>query len=66
MMSVPLEISETSLWPGAMMSGFANASYHVGPRELYEGMVSSDRASVCFVSSAPTVMADGALPGEAK
>src|SRR6185295_16867922 len=55
---------ETSLEPGATMSGFCNPSYHVGPRELYHATVSSAREIVCSVSTAPTVIADGAFPGE--
>ena len=51
--------------PGATTSGFAWPSYQVGPRELYAAMLSSLRLLVPFVSRAPTVMADGALPGEA-
>src|SRR5215471_14618939 len=59
----PIAASETSPWPGATRSGLGRASYQVGPRELYEGIVSSPRLVVLWVSSAPTVMADGALPG---
>ena len=47
------------------MSGFARPSNQDGPRELYGATVSSIRVAVPFVSSAPTVMADGALPGDA-
>src|SRR5271154_1573253 len=50
--------------PGATTSGFGNALYHVGPRELYDAIASSLRVTVLFVSTAPTVTADGALPGE--
>ena len=46
------------------MSGLANASYQLGPRELNGATWSSDRTGVPCVSRAPTVMADGALPGE--
>ena len=52
------------LLPGATMSGLANASYQVGPRELKRATLSSERVSVSNVSIAPTVIADGALPGE--
>ena len=50
--------------PGATRSGFAMPSYHVGPRELNAAMRSSERFSVPAVCAAPTVMADGALPGD--
>ena len=50
--------------PGATTSGFASASYQVGPRELKSATMSSTRARVWNVCAAPTVMADGALPGE--
>jgi len=46
------------------MSGFANASCQVGPRELNGATPSSDRTVVACVSSAPAVIADGALPGD--
>ena len=46
------------------MSGLAKASYHVGPRELNVATSSSDLTAVPCVNRAPTVMADGALPGE--
>src|SRR5207247_6507816 len=51
-------------WPGATRSGFASPSIQVGPRELYTGIVSSPRPTVPCVLSAPTVIADGALPGD--
>jgi hypothetical protein len=50
--------------PGATTSGFANASYHVGPRELNGATRSSARVSLSFVLVAPTVMTEGAFPGE--
>ena len=50
--------------PGATTSGFAAASYQVGPRELYDATRSSRGDAVFIVSSAPTVIADGALPGD--
>src|SRR5262249_44007503 len=56
--------SDTMCEPGATRSGFWNAWYHVGPRELYHAIVSSDRVTVPAVSRAPTVMASGALPGD--
>src|SRR5262245_59435766 len=56
--------SETSAWPGATMSGFARPEYHAGPRELYGATASSKRDTVFCVFSAPTVMTDGALPGD--
>ena len=39
-------------------------SYQDGPRELYGATRSSSRDAVPFVMDAPTVIADGALPGE--
>ena len=36
----------------------------LGPRELYSATVSSSRVLVPWVRVAPTVMADGALPGD--
>ena len=59
----PIAASETRLWPGATRSGLGSASYHVGPRELYGATTSSAREIVLFVSSAPTVIADGAFAG---
>src|SRR5690242_5203323 len=56
--------SDASRLPGATTSGFANPSYHVGPRELYGATTSSSRTIVLKVDAAPTVMADGALPGD--
>jgi hypothetical protein len=50
--------------PGATTSGFANASYQVGPRELKSETRSSVRAVVPKVREAPTVIAEGALPGD--
>jgi hypothetical protein len=61
----PDQVTAVSAWPGATTSGFVNPSYHVGPRELYAVMASSDRVVVPLVSNAPTVIADGALPGDA-
>src|SRR5690242_17127431 len=55
---------ETIPCPGASRSGFAKPSYHVGPRELYGATLSSARETVSAPRSAPTVIADGALPGE--
>jgi len=46
------------------MSGFANPSYQDGPRELYGAISSSPLAVVSCVLRAPTVTADGALPGD--
>ena len=57
-------MSDTRDNPGATTSGFANASYHVGPRELNGATRSSSRVSLLFVLLAPAVMADGALPGD--
>src|SRR5689334_23251160 len=57
-------MSDTIWWPGATRSGFWKPSYQVGPRDEYHGMLSSLRVAVPFMSSDPTVMADGALPGE--
>ena len=50
--------------PGAARSGFTARSNLVGPRELYDATVSSDRLVVPHVFSAPTVIANGELPGE--
>ncbi len=47
------------------MSGFANPSYHDGPRELYPAMRSSARLTESNVRTEPTEMPDGALPGDA-
>jgi hypothetical protein len=57
-------MNDTMRRPGATTSGFAYPSYHVGPRELKGATSSSDRVTVFFVSTAPTEIADGALPGE--
>ena len=57
-------MSDVRWWPGATTSGLAKASNHVGPRELYGATASSPRATVSCVIAAPTVIADGALPGE--
>ena len=46
------------------MSGFANPSYQLGPRELYAATRSSLLAAVSNVLAAPTVIASGALPGD--
>src|SRR5918912_1109141 len=46
------------------MSGFTARSYRVGPRELYVVTASSDRVTVPNVFNAPTVIADGELPGD--
>src|SRR5205085_3530819 len=56
--------SETSPTPGATTSGFAKPSYHVGPRELNHAIRSSSCDTVFLLSTAPTVMAEGALPGD--
>src|SRR5262245_48248115 len=56
---------EISACPGARMSGLPMPSYHVGPRELKGATRSSPREIVPLVTAAPTVMADGALPGDA-
>ena len=57
-------MSDASLWPGAIRSGFAKPSYHDGPRELYGATTSSLRAAVFCVFAAPTQIADGALQGD--
>src|ERR1044072_6913726 len=57
-------VTEIMVGPGATTSGFTYPSYHVGPRELYDGTSSSPCETVPFVSTAPTVLADGALPAE--
>ena len=49
--------------PGAMTSGFAVKSIHVGPRELNAAMASSLRRAVPLWVLAPTVRTHGALPG---
>ena len=54
----------TSRWPGATTSGLAAPSNQVGPRELYNAIRSSRRDAVFLVSTAPTVIAEGALPGD--
>ena len=46
------------------MSGFARPLYHVGPRELYAATLSSRRDAVFLVFTAPTVMTEGAFPGD--
>ena len=46
------------------MSGLTVMSNRAGPRELYSATVSSDRPTVPHVFSAPTVMANGELPGD--
>src|SRR3990170_2716423 len=51
-------------FPGATTSGLIAKSKRVGPRELYGAIASSQRSTVPFVSTAPTVMAAGELPGE--
>src|SRR3954447_5854214 len=60
-----LDSSETMRVPGASRSGLTARSYRVGPRELYGATVSSDVSTVPCVSSAPTVIAYGELPGDA-
>src|SRR5712691_2952321 len=62
--SVPLLVSATSRSPGATTSGLAKPSYQDGPRELYGATTSSPRPMVPNVRAAPTVMADGAFPGD--
>jgi hypothetical protein len=57
-------MNDTTRRPGATTSGLAYASYQVGPRELNGATTSSERVTVFFVSTAPTVMADGALAGD--
>ena len=57
--------TESRLCPGATKSGLANPSYHDGPRELYGATRSSPRVTVSTCATAPTVIADGALPGDA-
>src|ERR671911_534804 len=61
---LPSTSFEIMAWPGATMSGFAMASNHDGPRELYPVTRSSARVTVALVSAAPTEIADGALPGD--
>ena len=56
--------ADTRPWPGATRSGLAVPSYHVGPRELYAATRSSVRMLVSNVLTDPTVIADGALPGD--
>ena len=51
--------------PGATTSGFAKPSNQEGPRELKGSMRSSALMTVLRGFIEPTVMADGALPGEA-
>src|SRR4026209_530034 len=60
----PIAASDARRWPGATTSGLASASYHVGPRELYGATTSSWRVTVFCVITAPTVMAECALPGD--
>ena len=60
----PRTSSDTSRVPGATTSGLTARSMAVGPRELYGATRSSDRVRVPAVSMAPTVMANGELPGE--
>src|SRR5947207_3350688 len=48
------------------MSGFANPSYQLGPRELYAATRSSLLAAVSNVLAAPTGIASGALPGDVR
>src|SRR5437762_1697532 len=55
---------ETSRCPGATRSGLAYPLYQAGPRELYGGTWSSARPAVSRVFAAPTVIAEGAFPGE--
>src|SRR5687768_9276111 len=55
--------SPTILFPGATRSGLTNPSNHVGPRELYVAITSSDRCAVPLVLIAPTVIANGETPG---
>ncbi len=62
---LPAAATDSRLSPGATMSGFANPSYHDGPRELYGATRSSTRVVVLKVCAAPAVSADGELPGEA-
>ena len=60
----PTTSSDTIRVPGATTSGFTPKSYFVGPRELYGASLSSDVSTVPFVSIAPTVIANGELPGD--
>ncbi len=62
--ALPGASSDGSMWPGATTSGLTRPSYHVGPRELYRDSRSSPRSAVPSWSNAPTVMAEGALPGD--
>ena len=50
--------------PGAMRSGLAEKSIHVGPRELNSATMSSPRDTVPWWLEAPTVSTHGALPGD--
>jgi hypothetical protein len=52
--------------PGATTSGFADASYQVGPRELNGVTRSEFRIPLLLELAAPAVMAEGALPGEVR
>src|SRR5712691_2811863 len=61
----PHASSEMILFPGAARSGFALLSYFVGPRDEYVVTWSSSRAALPSVLVAPTVIANGELPGEA-
>src|SRR5262252_3062604 len=60
----PAASSDTILLPGAATAGFIVKSYLVGPRELYVAIVSSLRFTVPAVLTAPTVIANGELPGD--
>ena len=57
-------VSGDRAWAGATTSGLAKPSYQEGPRELKGATVSSVRVSVWAVLLAPTLRAEGALPGE--
>src|SRR5205085_5810202 len=53
-----------SLLPGATRSGYNRPSTRAGPREEYDATRSSERALVCCVFVAPTVMTRGEFAGE--
>src|SRR5262245_47999159 len=57
--------SEIILLPGAARSGLALLSYLVGPLDEYVVTLSSSREAVPKVLVAPTVIANGELPGDA-
>ena len=50
--------------PLTTTSGLAKPSYHVGPRELYGATASCVIVWLPRASTDPTLIADGALPGD--